>query len=81
MPQSPVFKGGRVKLLHAPIRPVTINGGMTMPSWYDIREMSKSIPEEIRYNIDEVKESFQTLDKYVAEEVNYWKESGIKENE
>ena len=54
---------------------------MTMPSWYDIREMSKSIPEEIRYNIDEVKESFQTLDKYVAEEVNYWKESGIKENE
>ena len=41
MDTSPVFKGARVKLLHAPIRPVTINSGMTMPSWYDIRELSK----------------------------------------
>ncbi len=34
---SPVFRGARVKLLHAPIRPVTINGGATCPSWYDIK--------------------------------------------
>ena len=40
MPQSPVFKGARVKLLHAPFQPVTINGGMTMPSWYDIVDLS-----------------------------------------
>jgi phospholipase/carboxylesterase len=25
---------------HAPGRPVTINGGMVMPAWYDIRELS-----------------------------------------
>jgi len=25
---------------HAPMRPVTINGGMTMRAWYDIRELS-----------------------------------------
>ena len=55
MPTSPVFKGARVKLLHAPIRPVTINSGMTMPSWYDIRELSKDIPEPARYSLDEVK--------------------------
>jgi phospholipase/carboxylesterase len=34
---SPVYRGARVKLLHAPIRPVTINGGATCPSWYDIK--------------------------------------------
>ena len=29
--------GVRVVLPHAPRRPVTINGGMEMPAWYDIR--------------------------------------------
>jgi len=29
--------GVRVVLPHAPHRPVTINGGMEMPAWYDIR--------------------------------------------
>jgi phospholipase/carboxylesterase len=29
--------GVRVVLPHAPQRPVTINGGMNMPAWYDIR--------------------------------------------
>ena len=35
--QSPLYKGGRIKLLHAPFRAVTINGGMKCPSWYDIK--------------------------------------------
>ncbi len=26
--------------LQAPNRPVTINGGMVMPAWYDIKDMS-----------------------------------------
>lgn len=26
---------------HAPMRPVTINNGMTMPAWYDIRALSQ----------------------------------------
>ncbi|MEQ6916848.1 alpha/beta hydrolase [Halomonas aquatica] len=30
----------RFILPHAPRLPVTINGGMTMPAWYDIKEMS-----------------------------------------
>ena len=36
-PFSPAYHGARVKLLHAPIQAVTINGGMKMPSWYDIK--------------------------------------------
>ena len=52
-----------------------------MPSWYDIRQMSKSLPQATRYNLEQVKESFQTLEKYVTEEINYWKESGIKQSE
>lgn len=40
LPQSPLHIGARVKLLHAPIRPVTINGGMKCPSWYDIKSLS-----------------------------------------
>jgi phospholipase/carboxylesterase len=34
---SPLNHGFRIKLLHAPIKPVTINMGMEMPSWYDIK--------------------------------------------
>lgn len=29
---------------HAPIRPVTINGGMAMPAWFDIYNLDKSGP-------------------------------------
>ncbi|WP_163649215.1 alpha/beta fold hydrolase [Modicisalibacter sp. 'Wilcox'] len=32
----------RVVLPHAPSRPVTVNGGMRMPAWYDILEMDLS---------------------------------------
>jgi len=36
----PEQAGVRFILPHAPRLPVTINGGMTMPAWYDIKEMS-----------------------------------------
>jgi phospholipase/carboxylesterase len=39
--------GVRVVLPHAPSTPVTINGGMTMPAWYDIR------PGDLRQRNDE----------------------------
>lgn len=32
--------GVRFVLPHAPVRPVTINNGVTMPAWYDILSMS-----------------------------------------
>lgn len=40
LPQSPLFNGARIKLLHAPIRSVTLNGGAKMPSWYDIKSLN-----------------------------------------
>jgi len=77
-PQSPVNKGARVKLLHAPIRPVTINGGMKMSSWYDIKHLANHGSEEDRYSMSEIRESLNTIDKYVEEEIQYWKEAGVK---
>ena len=35
--------GVRVILPHAPRRPVTINGGMLMPAWYDIAGTSVAV--------------------------------------
>jgi phospholipase/carboxylesterase len=36
-PQSPAHQGAKVKLLQAPLRKVSINGGMKFNSWYDIK--------------------------------------------
>ena len=58
IPGSPAYNGARVKLLHAPIRPVTINGGSKMPSWYDIKVLGfSSKKEEDKCSLQEVKES------------------------
>ena len=37
MNESPLHLGARIKLLQAPSRSVTINGGMKFNSWYDIK--------------------------------------------
>lgn len=31
---------------HAPVRPITINGGATMRAWYDIASLDKSAPQD-----------------------------------
>jgi len=40
-PIVPILNTPKVRYVfpHAPARPVTINGGMTMPSWYDIMSL------------------------------------------
>lgn len=57
LPQSPLNKGGRIKLLHAPIKPVTVNGGAEMPSWYDFKMFSfdDKIDEDKRCSLSDVK--------------------------
>ncbi len=42
-----VERGVRVVLPHAPVRPVTINGGMRMRAWYDIRlpDLGRAVDE------------------------------------
>ena len=50
---------------HAPVRPVTINGGMAMRAWYDIREM------DLANRADEqgVAESVVQVEALIAREV------------
>ena len=67
MPQSPLHKGARVILLHAPQRPVTINGGMPFNSWCDIKKWSLDSSEDERYNIDELREGLQELEDRVQQ--------------
>jgi phospholipase/carboxylesterase len=50
---------------HAPIRPVTINGGMHMRAWYDII----SLDSEGRADADGVRESTAILEALIAREI------------
>ncbi|HEV7500696.1 MAG TPA: alpha/beta fold hydrolase [Vicinamibacteria bacterium] len=49
---------------HAPARPVTINGGLVMPAWYDIRVMSAAGGEDA----DSVRESATLVEAWIARE-------------
>ena len=50
---------------HAPMRPVTINGGMVMRAWYDI----VSLDSEGRADADGVRESSAILEELIAREI------------
>ena len=50
---------------HAPQRPVTINGGMVMPAWYDILEMSL----ERKVDIAQIEESSQQIRDLISREI------------
>lgn len=48
-PVVPELGGGpdlRYVFPHAPMRPVTINGGMTMRAWYDILSLDRNSPQD-----------------------------------
>ncbi|MBJ7538932.1 alpha/beta hydrolase [Marinomonas transparens] len=51
---------------HAPVRPVTINGGMEMRAWYDIYEMSIDRKVDM-VNIDESCEQVEAL---IVDQIN-----------
>ena len=57
---------------HAPNRPITINGGMVMPGWYDITEMDLTK----RQDAPGIHDSMKILRGYIEKEV----EKGIPEN-
>lgn len=64
----------KVRLLTAPERPVTLNGGMIMNSWYDILSLRgdsiKSVDELFdKYSQSELKESIEIVSKVLDEEV------------
>ncbi|WP_105243785.1 alpha/beta hydrolase [Psychrobacter sp. Marseille-P5312] len=55
---------------HAPKRPVTVNGGMVMPAWYDILEMSL----ERKVDVTQIETSAQQIRDLIAREI----ERGVK---
>lgn len=50
----------RFVLPNAPVSPVTINGGMSMPSWYDITSLDKRAGQPCA-GIDESKDEITQL--------------------
>lgn len=61
----PPSAGIRFVLPHAPNMPVTINGGMSMPAWYDIRSMNiADIPDR-----DGIAASAATVDRLIEREI------------
>ena len=46
---------------HAPVRPVTLNGGMSMRAWYDIRQLSGSFNDEDETGIRESEKAICAL--------------------
>jgi phospholipase/carboxylesterase len=63
--QLPAGVGLRFVFPHAPVRPVTINGGMEMRAWYDIL----SFDSEGRADANGVLESSASLEGLIAREV------------
>ena len=55
---------------HAPQIPVTINGGMVMPAWYDILEMSL----ERKIDVGQIEKSSQQIHDLISREI----ERGVK---
>ena len=58
--------GVRFVFPHAPERPVTINGGMRMRAWYDI----KSMDFDKRADLSGVRESAQQVEQLIEAEIN-----------
>lgn len=51
---------------HAPIRPVTINGGMAMRAWYDVKTPDLRREEDA----EAIAESTQTVNRFIAAEIH-----------
>ena len=60
----PDWPGVRFVFPHAPVRPVTINGGMPMRAWYDIRSLST----DDRADETGVRESLVEIEALIARE-------------
>ncbi|KAH9491711.1 acyl-protein thioesterase [Bulinus truncatus] len=60
------FKHIRCVCPHAPHKPVTLNGGLIMPSWFDIRGLDPSSAEDEQG----IKESSKELQQLIAKEVS-----------
>ena len=69
---NPVTLDTKVVLLTAPSKPVTINGGMIMPSWYDILSITPpgpTQPMEKSISIPQLNDSYKRITNVVTEEL------------
>jgi predicted esterase len=63
---SPLASKVSFVLPAAPERPITVNGGMKMPGWYDIFEFARSDnPRETKQDTDGINESIDLLEELV----------------
>ncbi len=61
----PDILGIRFIFPHAPVRPVTINGGMSMRAWYDVRQTDLSKQEDA----ESIEDSARIVNSYIKEEL------------
>ncbi len=49
VPELPLADGARIRFVfpHAPLRPVTLNGGHVMRAWYDIYSLDRGGPQDL----------------------------------
>jgi len=62
--------GRRFILPHAPSMPVTINGGMWMPAWYDILSMDPGARDSPRESTEDVMHSANLVNKLINNEIS-----------
>ncbi len=69
VPALPLKQGLNVRFVlpHAPRLPVTINGGMVMPAWYDIHEMSL----DRRVDTHQLVASAERIQELVQEQIGH----------
>lgn len=67
LPEMLSFGKERVRFIfpHAPMRPITINGGMTMRGWYDLQEM----PNHGNEDLEGLKESSDLVIQLLEQEI------------
>jgi len=63
--QLPRDHGVRFVFPHAPIRPITVNGGMAMRGWYDVAEMDLTRREDE----SGIRASARLIGDYIAREI------------
>lgn len=63
----PADMGVRFIFPHAPERPVTINGGMRMRAWYDIKSLDFNSRADLEGVIDSAAQVGRLLDKQIAD--------------
>jgi len=64
LPSSP---GIRFVFPHAPVRPITINGGMSMPGWYDITSLDFEAREQ---DLEGMANSVSIVERLMQDEID-----------